>query len=429
MEERQLVVTEQWSEKTKINTSVNDFKHIYRFLVYLMAVSLLKAVFIAFELDTFQSIFSYSNVILAMLVVFYYLLKKRIKFDWEICVSLIILLTSFAFTMISRSISSSFLAVGINIFLIYTSVVARHCYVSEKQFCVLCKIVLWFALLIVFIALVKDNPFSQLSSLRNAYNFTFFGIWNGKNQFGRFLVCATACNFYVILYYRNKRSQRPFYYFSLSVFLLCIVISFSRASLVALLTFFSLYFLFTSRHKFLRNFLILTAILSLFFVLYQNATIRHFVDSIVIRADTATIDSRSFLWNIGLDYFKDHLIVGSGEYMASEILKDGGSSITEFHNAYINRFVVSGLIVSLLYALLYIERFVSFFRARKKNGYTVLSFCLLSSFMVYMFFESFELFTLSLDSFIVMLFIYLIPNMKEKNEDGLSINKRNHSRI
>lgn len=389
-----------------------DYGQIRFVLIYLIIITCLKFIFRLSSVSGFESIFSYLSVAIIFVLSISIAFTKKIVSPTEVFVSFIVLVSSFFFTALTGGFMSAVLAVGINGFLIYTAIAGNSIRITAEDMLRICKIVVIFALPILAYAFYNVGSIINILKLQNAYASNFVGIWTSKNQFGRFLFCVALCNFFVLIYNKRNGITKKIYYFTFFLISVSVVLTFSRAALLALLIFLTLYVLMTNKDNFKRNLLILIAVLLLTFVLYQNEFIRSAVEKLVIRSETADLESRSSLWKIGLDYFKSHVFIGAGEYRAAEILRAGGSSISEFHNAYVNRLVISGLPVFLLYAYLYLRRLTLLFKESKRNEYAVISFSVLVAIMTYMFFESFSLYTLSLDSYIIMTFIYLVPNLR-----------------
>ena len=389
-----------------------DYGQISFVLVYLVLTTYLKFLLRVASISGYESISSYLNVGLIFAFSLAKVLSNKIVCRAEIFASLLILTSSFLFTFFTGGFMSGILAVGINCFLIYTSIVGNSICLTDWDILRLCKIIVAFAVLILAYAFYNVGPISNILTLENAYNYGFIGIWGSKNQFGRFLFCAAVCNFFILVYNKKNDVVKKFYYLTFCLISFSVVITFSRAALFALVVFLILYVLMTNKHNLKRNVVILFAVLLVGFALYKNDFVRTAVEDLVIRSETANLDCRSSLWKIGMDYFKSHIFIGSGEYRAAHILRASGSGISEFHNAYINRLVVSGIVVFFLYAYLYGKRFIVLFNESKRNEYATISLCLLVAIMSYMFFESFSLYTLSLDSYIIMIFVYLIPNLR-----------------
>ena len=360
-------------------------QHVIYVLIYFMISTIIKYALRNMGIEGANTIFSFINVGIIFIIFISQLFLKKNKLTVEKIVSLVILLSSLIFTLLSKGFLSSILAVGINLFLLYTAFIADDLILDSSYLAKICKLVVVFALGVILFSIIKDKPFSQLIGLKNAYHFSFMGIWNSKNQFGRFLFCSAACNFYIIVFNLKNKKSFLFYLGTLVAISVCILLTFSRAALLSYVVFCLVFILLYNRKRFITNFFIITFLILVWLILNIIEFVSNFINSIVLRTDTATIDNRSVLWKIGLYYFQNHIFIGSGEYMAESILKASGSQITEFHNAYINRLVVSGLIVFGLYVFLFFKRFVLMIK-RIKSPYIVICLALFFGILAYMFF-------------------------------------------
>lgn len=240
--------------------------------------------------------------------------------------------------------------------------------------------------------------------LQNPYE-SFFG---QRNDFGLILVFSIiSC-----IYFYINTSKRKFIYIIVALILLFnLVLTFSRASYLALLIF-ALVFLIINVKKRSKLFVVFCIILIVFFIIYQtNDVVKEFVNVYMIRSE-AGLTGRNLLWNKAISLLNvPTSLFGRGMGIYQVVLEnDQLSGGTGFHNMYLDFFVSGGGVYLLVFAYMIYRVLVSIKEINKKqseNGKFYLA--IVMALLIYSFFEVSKIFDLNLRSILQTYFTILLP--------------------
>lgn len=361
---------------------------------------------------------SYILVTYELIVSAYLIYSNRglLLIDYEGIVAIVYIITCFYFTTIHAGLVNSVTAVFKEYIIIFVCVFLKCRTYSFKGFKRNLNIVILFACLALIVSVINDNMINTVIHITNVYEADIHSIYSNKNQFGRLLYLAAVCSFFMYII-SSRKVNRRFYFLITGIFSLATVITFSRTSLLALGVFFAFYYLFNLKGNLFKHFILIVSIVIVVFIILSNDALYDYIITFIVRKEVG-IDERSGIWMAGINYISKHPLVGAGEYMAENIIHAAGMHIDEFHNEYIYRMVASGIPVALLYLGIIIERFITIINNRKNNPVMNCSIAMLISLLAYMFFEQYSIFQFSATGIVVIMFLYIAPNIKEFNKEN-----------
>ena len=138
--------------------------------------------------------------------------------------------------------------------------------------------------------------------------------------------------------------------------------------------------------------------------------VKSFVDSFYVMKDSS-FTGRSDLWNIGLNAFDKHPLLGIGMGKSPTVLMPY-TSVGEFHSGYIEILVAGGILKIIIILYLMIESLGYSYKILKFNRMYG-SFCISfwTAIFAYMFFESFQIFGRSLTTLIPTFLMITFPRI------------------
>ena len=281
---------------------------------------------------------------------------------------------------------------------------------SEEGFYKILKIIAGFAVAAILYSVVLEGAVSTILHMSNAYAKEITSFWYGKNPYGRFLYIAEVCAFTGLVLDRYQ-GKSGFRWTAVCVVIFAgIIFTFSRTALLTVSVFFAMYLILTTGNHKLRNVLIAVLVAGILLFMFSDRSIMAYLEKFIFR-NKAGLAGREDIWKVGVDYIMTHPFLGTGEYMADDILHAAGLDHSEFHNAYIYRMITSGLLLSLLYVYLWGMRLRKLWRSRRKNPAVNCSLALAVSLLVYMLAEQYSYYRLILDGLLISLFLYAVPLM------------------
>jgi len=245
------------------------------------------------------------------------------------------LLTNDVFNIIGKAI------------MIYTFIVIPSCQtVSEEVFIDFTK---KFTILSLFICLFNffDNykMITNFFNISNSYQFNVTGVFANRNQLGSFMFISIIAH----IYYNTRKSLSKLDYVIYIVQFVNLILSMSRAAMLAtgifLLFYIGIYKRFLSRHP------IFTIIaICLICLLFTNDSLWGFIQNNIIRSEVGN-SGRSEVWLTGIGIANNNissLFIGQGLFHGISIAQSTGMSFDQFHSFYVDT-LVSGGVVELLF--------------------------------------------------------------------------------
>lgn len=250
--------------------------------------------------------------------------------------------------------------------------------------------------------ITEYNNILSIFSGVSAYSVDISSFFENKNTFGVFLFCGIIANTYLNIFQRKKM-----YNYLNIIFLIFLLLIGSKTALISSLVFLVLYWMFREGKK--RAFYLrFIASLSILMTVYNNLFISNHLNtnSVYFESYLARDNLAKAVLNI-VDNWS--FIFGYGEDVTNIIMKSQGIN-PYFHNSFLSIFVTGGIVKVLIYILLFIWSLKKYTTLKKYNRqvYLVANFSLISYF-IYSFGEAFVLFDTTAISFLLSVYVIIIP--------------------
>lgn len=255
----------------------------------------------------------------------------------------------------------------------------------------------------------------SLSTIVNSYDANFSSFFPNRNQFGLFMLIMVIS---ISLLMRIKYKKRYVVY--LIVFIVNLILSMSRNSIIGLVVFFAACFYYKyvkvekkiTINKLTLYFFGLIAIGIMVFIFINNDKVNAMINNLFIRVGSLESGSGRFaVWKNGISIFsKYNPIFGVGRYKAIELNQTlYGSKLEYFHSIYVEKLACHG-IVGLL-TLIYLLRFTWKKIMDSKIDVNVRSLLKSSliSFFVFSIFETTTRFSIGYADSIYLIYFFTIP--------------------
>ncbi len=257
---------------------------------------------------------------------------------------------------------------------------------------------------------VNFNQFYKLFNLKSSYDFNLTSFFDNRNVFGLFLVFGIIAN--VILIMLGKKSQLKVWVVSLTIILFNLIFTFSRASILCVLTFFVLLFIFNKniRKKILSNKNYLFVLLGIILLVFLIPFTRNFVFDNIIRLDSG-LTNRDKVFKYCFEYLlTNNWIFGNG-FVKPYIEFNKQFNYIGFHSTYFTILICQGIVGFVFFVLLILFSINNSIKIKKNYNDKIGSICLaiIFSYLVYSFFESRILFNPEYLDLIVSIFVVLVP--------------------
>lgn len=251
--------------------------------------------------------------------------------------------------------------------------------------------------------------------ITNSYNANFSSFFPNRNQFGLFmLIMIISLSLLINMKYEKK------YILYFIIFILNLILSMSRNSILGLVVFFIMFFYYKyikERKKITANKLFLyylgiIVIIILIFIFFNNTKVYKIINNLFIRADSLENGSGRFdVWKNGILIFLQYNpLFGVGRYKALELNKIlYGSNLEYFHSLYIEKIAEHGIVgfISLIYLLRFTWKKVT-----SSNINENLKIVLKSAIVSFCFFSIFETttrFSIGYADTMYLIFFFTIP--------------------
>jgi len=235
-----------------------------------------------------------------------------------------------------------------------------------------------------------------------------------RNGFGQVLFMAIMAITYLIS--NDKKVKKN--YFILGLFLINLLFTFSRASILAVAVFFVLVYLKSEnrdpKNK-VRNtgIIIVSSIIGLLIII-NTPSLMNFLEYYVLRPDDG-LTGRGNLWGAAWEILSQGgLIFGYGLGSAGEVLHN--YNFTNTHNTFVEMLLTGGIVYLIIMMALYIKLYLQNRYLEKIDSKYKIFNALLIAFLVYSIFEKVLLFETGYGPFIITILIVLIPTMIYHNQ-------------
>lgn len=223
------------------------------------------------------------------------------------------------------------------------------------------KMVLLGIIACIYNLFINGITMLNISNLVSSYSVSFSSFFPNRNQFGIFLLISIISNMYL----KQESEKKIYRYFIDILFIINLVLTMSRTSIIGLITVFVAKFYFDYKNKgkkisFIKAILIIILIclivLGIIYIL-ENEDVLKLIDTLFIRTDNIeTASGRVTVWENGINIVtENNLLLGVGRFMGIEFNKTiYGSDLENFHSIYVETFVIYGIVGLVLLAILLI---------------------------------------------------------------------------
>ena len=252
------------------------------------------------------------------------------------------------------------------------------------------------------------NSFTRMLSLTSAYGYELTSIFFSNYEFGMYLTFGIVS---AIICYQKERDiiKRIIYSVLVIIFLVNLIATFSRTSILALIVIISVFILFSKNNKL--KFFFVFGLIVIAFIIALSSSVRSFIELVLLKGYNDA--DRYDMWDFATRFIGespiDIKLFGSGYSKIYDLIKTnfnhGGT-----HNAFLQTILIWGFVgfaflVSLI--IFSIIRAVKIFRINKK--YSLLFIALSLSSIVFMFTATSCLMTSTIESYFLTIFTIVIP--------------------
>lgn len=270
--------------------------------------------------------------------------------------------------------------------------------------------------IIVKVILGLNNKYVQISSFLP-----------NRNTFGFLLVCAI----YALLFIMNFHYEK-WHLFAFILFIFNLMLTMSRTSILAtaIIIICEIVYMCFSKKITMKKFfgkifssmqllkehgVIISTLCALFIIsfagiLYQgNFHGDSFQSQILRTGDISNASGRFGLWEMALSIWKENPIFGVGRFQAVSALEQSGSSLNQFHSAYIEALVSHGVLGLCLILVLFIWIIIRILKSTLNNNIKVVLISFYLSIAFQSLLETRVRFACGLVDTFTIFFIVLIP--------------------
>lgn len=281
---------------------------------------------------------------------------------------------------------------------------------KEEYFKFLNLIIIADLVMVGYSLIFQFGKFKNALTITNAYGYELSSFFLSNHEYALYLLLGfQSCLFCYHFITDTKRNGNTKYIFIALLFLINIVLTFSRTALLGAAVLIIVYILLSKNNR-VRNIMIFSIII-LFLLLLFSDTMRNFVLKIVLKDNNDA--GRLEMWDYGIRAFNDssilEKIIGQGY---SKVLNDLFlfSNHKSFHNAYIQVLLQYGIIGFIFFVGIILTSILNGIKTMRKNRFLGVMFVSMSlSMIAYMFTNTTLIMQSSIDSYILTIFIIIIP--------------------
>lgn len=282
--------------------------------------------------------------------------------------------------------------------------------INRKQFIGFCNGVIVITLYASLYALIFDwTQFQRAIFISNAYGNELSSFFVSSHEYGLYLSAAIiSCLFCLKLDYDALKWKKVFYFVAITIFLPNLILTFSRTSIFSMVLFLLTFIAFgRDKHKW---WIIIFGIVTTIIVL-GSPSISQFVFEIILKGNTT--GGRRGLFNEAVNYFQNGSMMekffgyGIDKARSHFTYELGHGSV---HNAYLQVLLyygVAGLATLLIFLFSQLTACIRVLRMDRFMGTTFLGMLIMAS--AIMFTNTPILFTSSIDSYFLTMFLIIVP--------------------
>lgn len=350
--------------------------------------------------------------LIAMLTVFYFLRARKVSVNiMPICLFALTMLCSWllsgdsisAYNLISYSypVLLVLLAFGIG----------NDFQINQKEFFFFLNGVILVTLYAALYAIFFQTEYFRMALSRNvAYGYELTSFFYSNHEYGMYLVYSIiACLICMETDTKTGVKKKLLYVAAVIVFLLNLVLTFSRTSLLALAVFAAAYF-FVGKWSKLRKWALAAGGCALAAVVFSEK-LQNFIRLVLFKKQTGLGDRRE-LYRLALEVFEDSSLLeklfGHGIKIRTSFENILGHG--SVHNAYLQVLLYFGLIgLTFLLGIFFSQLKANLRLYRYSRFYSVMFSAFLFSALAMMLTNTAIIFTSPIDSFFLTVFVVLVP--------------------
>lgn len=267
--------------------------------------------------------------------------------------------------------------------------------------------------MVIYALIFCTDQFVNALSLQNAYGNELSSFLISNMEYGMYLLFGViACIICLELNEKLNKFQKIFYYFVIVLFVINLVLTFSRTSIIAFVLLMLLYVFFakSKKTKKIILFLFVIAIIAIF----VSPSLQDFFANIVFKGNANS--GRSDLANLGLNVFQnsslDRKIFGNGFSNISDMI-ELLSSHKNTHNGYIQVLITTGICGLIIIVGILVTQFIAnlkFLRQTKKYSFLLILYAgsvLIAA--VYMMISTCTIFYSNIDAYYLTIMAFIVP--------------------
>lgn len=246
---------------------------------------------------------------------------------------------------------------------------------------------------------------STILSIRGASNtnaIDIISLFSNRNQFSAFLVVAVVANIYLCV--GEKKRKGNYIVFALQLF--CVLVTFSRSALFAIIALFVI-LLLQSRDK-RKKIVTFIACVFLILAIFMNTGLIDYISRNYVRLanfDTGRIE----IWKYGWDIIKNNIFTGVGFYTGVDMARSSGMDHSQFHSIYVDLLVDGGIFELVFILCIIYSVYNRCVKNCKERKYVQIYRASLFAFLLQACVESFSIFALSYSDTLYTLFYISVP--------------------
>lgn len=266
----------------------------------------------------------------------------------------------------------------------------------------------------IYAVIFKNEYFTQAFSISSAYGNELSSFFVSNHEYGMYLLAGIIACIVCLEYKKDKPfKSKALYLLCIVLFIINLILTFSRTSILAMVGFLAIYILFRGKSKIKAWSIVSVVAIILAYAFFEP--FREFVLKIVLKENNSA--GRDVLYELAVDFYKEsdfvHQLFGSG-IQAARSFFDVETSHGSVHNGYLQVLVYYGAVGLIFMIGFIISRLNASIKLIKKNklvGIILLS--LTVSCALLMFTNTTILFNSPIDSFFLTAFFIVIPKYLE----------------
>ncbi len=346
----------------------NKQKSVLNYLFFCIIINMIPPIMLA-ETSISGSVYTLINAVVYMLevLIMLYAIKENIsKVSSKKVVALILLVLLQVLTQIVNIYKGypvifediiHIISVTINIF---TFIICMpYAKITNQELIEFMKKMVCLGVIACLYNLIKNiTLILNITSLSSSYAANISAFFPNRNQFGIFLLTMILSNLYV-----KQNDDRKRYKYIEILFIINLLLTMSRNSILGLITIYVIRFYNEYLHKRKFSKIKLLAVITIglalvigIVVVLTNEQYMAIVEKLFIRSDTLETGSgRTKLWQNAIEMtMENNWIIGLGRFNAIRLNSELYNSELEFHSVYIETFAIYGAVgVILLVAFIF----------------------------------------------------------------------------